>query len=170
MSESNSTDSPERTSKASLTRLEIRMYIRLIDTWSRNSDGLRIDTIRISFSLSISISIPRVSRKNARTSARVFLFIGDEHVSLMTSAPAMYPPIMRSIKPSPIAQQSSSICRFVKLSCSGERRKSPEANSSILTRSPLPRLLALIHSFGRETITVEPPVNCNLRKAPRCSN
>ena len=46
-----------------------------------------------------------------------------------------------------------------------DRRKSPEANSSRLTKSPLPRLFALIHSFGNETITVEPPVTCSFLKS-----
>ena len=94
-----STSSPSTTANASPTKLEIRMYIRFIETCSLSSDGFNIETIRISLSSSCSISIPRVSRRKSLTFALVFLEISPSHDTLITSAPERYAPIIRSIKP-----------------------------------------------------------------------
>ena len=52
------------------------------------------------------------------------------------------------------------------LPCMGEIRRSPEANSSMLTTSPLSRRFPFTQVFGRETIIVDPPVSWSFRKSP----
>ena len=118
MSDNNSILSPSRTSMASLTRLEIRIYIRLIDTCRRNSDGLSMEIILISRSVSNSISIPLVSRKKSLTSILVFLDILPSQEILIMSAPERYEPIIRSPSPVIWSQQSITATFFVVDACS----------------------------------------------------
>ena len=87
------------------------------------------------------------------------------HEILITSAPDKYAPIIKSLNPVMCSQQSIVAIFLDVLDWIEDKRKSPEANSSRLTKSPLPKLFALIHSLGKDTITVEPPVTCNFLKS-----